>query len=505
MPSALPLTVLAAAIATASAVHAQPVTLHVDDDAPPGPATGLGWAEAFPRLDEALAAALALNRRDVVIKVAEGHYSPGQFSTDVWSSFQIASGLTLMGGFAGRLAADPDERDPARFVTILSGDNRRDDTPALGNRSDNSRHVLTTFDICRIDGFTIRGGHADGPASVNADRGGACFTAGSGAAFINCTFTDNFAATSGSVAWGLSTSSFLNCRFRGNFVGSPGAGGDGATISAGGLVAFGCTFTDNASPGSLVRVHSGSSLHSNLIAGNRSTNGAAVLTASGFVTSVDMLGNTIVRNRGRRASFRLIGPAQIRITNSILWQNVSDEDDPRRLFLDADEQSAAHVTACIVSNPPTALAADAALIVSEHILDTEPLFLDPDGPDDDPATTLDNDYRLRAGSPAIDSGAGNLQPYPTDADGLPRLSDDPGTPDRFPEVAIKTMDLGAFEFQGTSCRADWDGSGFLRPEDVPDFVDCWFTRDARSDFNRIDGPTFQDLLDYLTAYFVGCP
>ncbi|MFN7021275.1 MAG: hypothetical protein ACK4WH_08125, partial [Phycisphaerales bacterium] len=87
------------AIATASAVHGQPITLHVDDDAPPAPATGLSWTEAFPRLDEALAAASALNRRDVVIKVAEGLYTPGRFPTDVRSSFQVASAITLTGGF----------------------------------------------------------------------------------------------------------------------------------------------------------------------------------------------------------------------------------------------------------------------------------------------------------------------------------------------------------------------------------------------------------------------
>ena len=61
------------------------------------------------------------------------------------------------------------------------------------------------------------------------------------------------------------------------------------------------------------------------------------------------------------------------------------------------------------------------------------MFADPDGPDDDPSTFEDNDYRVRAGSPAIDAGNSPVAldealAFFGDFNGDPRFVDDPDPP-----------------------------------------------------------------------------
>lgn len=489
---------LAAALATAASVHGQGVTLYVDDDAPPA-GTGMSWDSAIARLDIALALAAAWRQPDTVIKIAQGVYTPvGQ-----QSSFLVTSGITLIGGFAGRNAMDPGERDPARFVSVLSGDVSRDDTPNFGNRADNCWHVITTEDICSIDGFTIRGGHAAGPAALSADCGAACLLAGTGTAFRNCTITDNFAASSGAVAWGLfSGATFVYSRIIGNHVVDTDPGARGAVISNWDVALLACTLEDNRSPGPLVDIRQDALVANSLIAGNHSTNSASVLAAGN--ASAVLLSNTIAHNRGRFGAFELIGTSRLTVVGTIFSNNQSDQAAPERLFGQVSSASTIDLSTCLLADPARALAIVGRIVTAADILDTDPLFVDLDGTDNDPATVLDNNYALRPGSPAIDSANSPYETFGLDAAGNPRLADDPGTPDRFQSSAVSLMDLGAFEFRGTSCRADWDISGQVRPEDVPAFIDSWLVRDPRADFNRLDGPSLQDLFDFLTAYFTGC-
>jgi len=66
------------------------------------------------------------------------------------------------------------------------------------------------------------------------------------------------------------------------------------------------------------------------------------------------------------------------------------------------------------------------------------LFVDPDGPDDDPKTYQDNDYHLGSGSPCIDSGENQDWMWAAfDADGGQR-------------VANGIVDMGAYEFGSVS-------------------------------------------------------
>ncbi len=77
-------------------------------------------------------------------------------------------------------------------------------------------------------------------------------------------------------------------------------------------------------------------------------------------------------------------------------------------------------------------------------LDCDPLFFDADGADGI-AGSADDDYRPRAGSPAIDAGSNAAVADGADLDGLSRRVDDPTTADSGAGSA-PIVDLGAYEF-----------------------------------------------------------
>jgi hypothetical protein len=96
----------------------------------------------------------------------------------------------------------------------------------------------------------------------------------------------------------------------------------------------------------------------------------------------------------------------------------------------------------------------------------DPLFLDPDGPDDEPLTWEDNNYRLNSTSPCIEKGDVNFLPsdeydldndgdtsekIPIDLDGAPRVQNSPFS-------AGDTVDMGAHEFPEVDCNNNsiWD-------------------------------------------------
>jgi hypothetical protein len=91
-------------------------------------------------------------------------------------------------------------------------------------------------------------------------------------------------------------------------------------------------------------------------------------------------------------------------------------------------------------------------------INADPRFIDPAGPDNNPDTVQDNDYRLAAPSPCIDAGDNAAVPsgVTLDLDGTPRFIDDCGTPDTGAGVGA-IVDIGAYEFaSATPPPADLD-------------------------------------------------
>jgi hypothetical protein len=124
--------------------------------------------------------------------------------------------------------------------------------------------------------------------------------------------------------------------------------------------------------------------------------------------------------------------------------------------------------------------------------------------------------RLSPTSPAIDAGNNLALPagVAVDLDDLPRFRDDPGMPDRgVPGGAggSAIVDLGAFEFQGTSCYGNCDGSTIPPILNVADFA-CFINRYAEGDpYANCDGSTMPPILNvedftcFINAFAAGCP
>ena len=209
-----------------------PAVVFVDAANSAGPWDGRGWATAFADLQEALRVAY---RGSAEVWVAAGVY-PTTRTGDRRVSFRLKDGLALYGGFRGT-ETRRDERDWAASETVLSGD--------LGSplgEAGNACHVVVGASGAVLDGFTVRGGNADGPAS--AGHGGGLLNYNASSPLVaHCRFTGNSAREGGAVYnYDLSSPEFLECEFSGNRAGLGGAMVDRVGSSP---RAAGCRFVGN--------------------------------------------------------------------------------------------------------------------------------------------------------------------------------------------------------------------------------------------------------------------
>ncbi len=214
----------------AGAAHAQTV-LHVDDDAPGG-GDGQTWETAYNDLQDALVPSARSGGGGVEIRVAQGVYHPAGPGGDRASTFQLGTGVTLKGGYAGLGAPDPNARDPHLYEAILSGDLDGDDGPSFVNNDENSFHILTAIgqdtrsDIngtTVVDGFTITAGNANGapptdPYLYLRNHGAGMLNSNASPTVANCRFDLNSASASSGGMYNTEGSSptIRNCRFLGN-------------------------------------------------------------------------------------------------------------------------------------------------------------------------------------------------------------------------------------------------------------------------------------------------
>ena len=78
---------------------------------------GTSWDTAFNNLESAITAAQA----DTEIWIAQGTYTPSNTAGDTTATFRITqNNLYLYGGFQGT-ETSLDQRDPEKYVTIVSG------------------------------------------------------------------------------------------------------------------------------------------------------------------------------------------------------------------------------------------------------------------------------------------------------------------------------------------------------------------------------------------------
>lgn len=284
--------------------------IRVDKNAPLAIWTpdGSSWAKAYRSLQDGLAAA----QPGETLHVADGTYVPddgaGVTPGDREASFMIPDNVTVLCGFAGYGASNPDARDADAYPTILSGDLNGDDLWGILNISENSYHVVWASGSGTLDGAIITAGNADGSGDHRYGGGvllasstvriEACKIRGNKADFgagvaclegispilINTEITGNWAYVFGGCLYNDDANvEMTNCLITGNTAGSADIlGGDAIVNVMGSLDITNCTIADNR-PG-----------HS-LPANKRAI--ANLVWGPGFVDTISIK-NSIVRNGG---------------------------------------------------------------------------------------------------------------------------------------------------------------------------------------------------------------
>ena len=330
--------VIAAMLLIQSAAHAGPIRF-VDDDALPS-GDGLTWSTAYRFLQDALAEAGDPLNGVTEIRVGQGRYLPDRDEVnplgtgDRTATFQLISGVTLLGGFAGIGAPDPDARDVNLNETILNGDLFNNDLPTTNvfhpSLTDNIFHVVTangTNDSAVLDGFTVSGGVA-GIDAFPARHGGGMLSDGGSPSLTDCTFEANLAFLKGGAIYFFNLSSaapsLVGCTFANNTSSGGGAiyatlqvsisltnctfsinsagGGEGGAINitGGALTATNCVFTGNS-----ITVDRGGAIHATgtqvslvdcTFTANSAPSGAGMFVG-GTTSNVSLMGCTFSDNQ----------------------------------------------------------------------------------------------------------------------------------------------------------------------------------------------------------------
>jgi hypothetical protein len=213
-------------------------------------------------------------------------------------------------------------------------------------------------------------------------------------------------------------------------------------------------------------------LDDNLFAANvAGTDGGAVFGTAPFgTTELFITGSTFTANRslgGVGGGVAVLGrdgfdSLDTTIENCVLWGNQAPAGGQLAAFKTGGSTIPPTLTVayCDVEGGQAGVHATGGMLTwGPGNLASDPLFADPDGPDNDPLTQADNDYRLRGGSPCVDAadttaippdasdidGDGDTtEPVPLDLDLLARRADDPAAPNTGVGPA-PVVDMGAYE------------------------------------------------------------
>ena len=247
------LVMVAAALASGGIVY-------VDGSALPG-GDGTSWVTAYKYLQDGLASAKAQAAiGPVEIRLAQGVYTPDR--SDAWpdgtgdptATFELAGGVSLLGGYGGIDATDPNHRDTIQHRTVLSGDLVGDDVNIRNpgglrdelTRAENSAHVVAVTGPAILEGVTITGGHAATAPGDGADpytqRGGGLYVGAEGVALRDCAVRANFAEEGGGLYAESADAVLTGCTLEGN---AATWGGGVHSLNAQSLELTNCLLTGN--------------------------------------------------------------------------------------------------------------------------------------------------------------------------------------------------------------------------------------------------------------------
>lgn len=204
-----------------------------------GSGSGSSWGNASDSFQGMIDASAAGD----TVWVAGGIYKPTACTTCRDSYFRMKEGVAIYGGFEGTEAAtyNLDLRDFVAHPSVLSGDIDGDDSPA-----NNSFHVMFNnnnqlTDAALLDGFTIKGGNANGSNDERL-RGGGIFNYLVSPRLSHCLFTDNHASRGGGIFNLFASPNLSHCIFSGN---SASLGGGVYNFAASPKFSH-CTFSGNS-------------------------------------------------------------------------------------------------------------------------------------------------------------------------------------------------------------------------------------------------------------------
>jgi hypothetical protein len=314
------------------------------------------------------------------------------------------------------------------------------------------------------DATFVRCTFQDAQGIISSPSGGGIFAHRGSVTALDCSFTNNVVVGGGGACY-LSADSVLidRCNFVGNF--GQGDGG-GAIYIDGGL------FRSTAPRGRFI--------------GN---NGALLC---GFSGNVHLINCTVANNSlGLGAS---VWPAMlvaddsvVTLSNTVVWGNFNELDfgTGNNVLVGFGTYT---LQRCIVQDLTPSLGGDA--------IDADPLLRDADGPYN-VIGTVDDDVRLRFGSPAIDTGIDALVP-PTstlDFDGRARFIDADAQ-------SGPIVDLGAYEHP---CAPDINADGLVNFSDLNGLLGLFGQSVSGPEDINADGVVgFADLNILLSAFGVGC-
>ena len=318
--------------------------IYVDADAPLGGA-GTAWNDAFVDLASALEAAATLNTdadeaHDVgTIKIAEGTYTPTALreSGDARSaSFSLLDNVSVIGGYAGYCAADPDVYAPETYVTTLSGD-----LGILDQNSDNAYSVVFSGENieAEIDGVVISGGNGgDGAGVANygtldivdcdiSDNsslgGGGIFNSASGALTVtNSTVSGNSVWSAGGGVANFGTLTLVNSTISANE--SP-YGEAGGIYNSGTLTVTGSTVSGNSavSGGGIYGTDGTMTVANSTISGNTATSSHGGIRNAGTLSVLD---SWILDNATTYVGGGISNYGSLSVSNSTFARNRTDYD-----------------------------------------------------------------------------------------------------------------------------------------------------------------------------------
>ena len=404
---------------------------------------GTSWDDAYLSLQSALDEAGSGDQ----IWVAKGIYKPS-YDYEIgggsrYYHFRLNEGVEIYGGFAGTETAIIQRTNFGYgeiIETILSGDLSGNDIFDIANGGyqgstgdDNCYHVIyhpdgwNISDASVLDGFTIKGGNANGAANP-FERGGGIYQHSSSPTIRNMIFTSNSSGGLGGAVYIYnSESAFTDISYTNNISYNAGA----MYLYSSNSVISNVIFSNNKSStdGGALSTHSSSPIITNALFSSNTTgnNGGAVIFYSNSIqfntilTNVTVSDNQAGQNGGGIRFASNNAASTLTINNSIVWDNTAANSGNELSLVSTGSTTLNY--SCYKNLTGDIELQNGTFTAENNNITSDPLFVD----------AALKDFRLFRISPAVDTGMNSYNTTSEDVRGQARIQD-------------TTIDIGAYEW-----------------------------------------------------------